>query len=44
MLRNLIASTFIPSGAFAFNPVIEDEEESSSSTDDDADKSDVLIG
>ena len=39
----VLASTFIPSGAFAFNPVINDEEESSS-TDDDADKSDVLIG
>jgi len=43
MLRNLIASTFIPSGVFAFNPVIEDEEESSS-LDDDADNSNVLIG
>ena len=38
----VLASTFIPSGAFAFNPVISDEEESSS-TDDNADNSIKLI-
>jgi MFS family permease len=38
----VLASTFIPSGAFAFNPVIKDDEDSSS-TDDDADNSNALI-
>jgi hypothetical protein len=41
----VFVSTFIPTGAFAFNPSIPDEEDSSSTDDnDDADKADVLIG
>ncbi|CAF0742760.1 unnamed protein product [Adineta steineri] len=39
----VLASTFIPPGAFSFNPVITDEEEETSSIDDDIDNTAVLI-